>query len=275
MSYAGRPQSADCGRGLRPQPAETGLSAAALRTGMRVLRGAVDDPDADRERTAALLADAGDGTAGVRVWTPTRQVAFGRRDARAEAFDRAERIAADRGFRTVERDVGGRAVAYAGDTLAFAHAIPLGESGSSGSGARGSIAERYDRAVEAVVEALRGLGADVVAGEPPASFCPGDHSVRVAGGGKVSGIAQRVRADAALVAGCVVVAPSDASEVAAVSDPVYDALGVPFDAGTVGSVAAAGGPDDPERVARALEDAFVDGSWGDGSRRVERIGAER
>ena len=250
---------------------------------MRVLRGTAGDPDADRERTAALLAAAGDGTAGLRVWTPARQVAFGRRDARAEGFDRAERIAADRGFRPVERDVGGRAVAYAGETLAFAHAVPLGgdvaasdPAGDEGVGdARESIGGRYDRAVETVVDALRGLGAEVVAGEPPASFCPGDHSVRVAGGGKVAGIAQRVRADAALVAGCVVVAPGDAREIAAVSDAVYDALGVPFDPETVGSVAAAGGPDDPERVARALEDAFVGGPWGDGSRRVERIGAER
>ena len=242
---------------------------------MRVLRGAVDDPDADRERTAALLTDAGDGTPGLRVWAPTRQVAFGRRDAREEEFDRAERIAVDRGFRPVERDVGGRAVAYAGDTLAFAHAIPLGEGDSAGSGTRGSITERYDRTVEVVVGALRELGADVVAGEPPSSFCPGDHSVRVAGGGKVSGIAQRVRADAALVAGCVVVSPTDARAVAAVSDAVYDAIGVPFDPETVGSVAAAGGPSEPARVARALEDAFVEGPWGDGSRRVKRIGAGR
>jgi len=234
---------------------------------MRVLKGTVGDPDADRERTAALLAGAGDGTPGLRVWTPARQVAFGRRDARADEFDRAERIAAERGFRPVERDVGGRAVAYAGDTLAFAHAVPLAEDES--------ISRRYDRAVETVIGALRELGADVTAGEPPASFCPGDHSVRVAGGGKLSGIAQRVRADAALVAGCVLVAPSDARAVAAVSDPVYDALGVPFDPETVGCVAAAGGPSGPNRVARALEDAFVDGPWGDGSRRIERIGAER
>jgi octanoyl-[GcvH]:protein N-octanoyltransferase len=241
---------------------------------MRVLRGTAADPEVDRERTGELLAAASGGTPGLRVWTPARQVAFGRRDARADGFERAARIAADRGFRPIERDVGGRAVAYAGETLAFAHAVPLPEDDASGAGWRGSIAERYDRAVETVVGALRGLGADVVAGEPTDSFCPGDHSVRVAGGGKVSGIAQRVRAEAALVAGCVVVTPGDAREVAAVSDAVYDALGVPFDAETVGSVAAAGGPDAPDRVARALEDAFVGGPWGDGSRRVERIGAD-
>lgn len=266
---SGRPTPTEFDREASPHLVEIGLSPADLRTGMRVLRGAADEPDADRERTATLLAAAGDGTPRLRVWTPPRQVAFGRRDARADGFERAVRVAADRGFRPIERDVGGRAVTYAGDTLAFAHAVPL-----TGSGESGSIAERYDRAVETVVGALRGLGADVVAGEPPASFCPGDHSARVAGGGKVSGIAQRVRADAALVAGCVVVSSTDAREIAAVSDAVYDALDVPFDTETVGSVAAAGGPDDPDPVARALEDAFVDGPWGDGARRIERVGTD-
>lgn len=236
---------------------------------MRVIRGHTGDPASDRERTAALLASAADGMPSLRVWTPPRQVAFGRRDARESGFERAKRLAADRDFWPIERDVGGRAVAYAGRTLAFAHAIPL-EDGRGESG-RGSIADRYSRATETVLTALRGLGSDVVAGEPPASFCPGNHSVRVTEGGKLSGIAQRVRSDAALVAGCLVVTADGADAIADITDLVYDALGVPFDANTVGSVAAAGGPDDPKRVARALEDAFVDGPWGDGRRSVERI----
>lgn len=233
---------------------------------MRVLRGHRADPAADRERTAALLAAAAGGTPGIRVWTPPKQIAFGRRDAREAGYERAKRLASDRGFHPIERDVGGRAVPYAGRTLAFAHAIPL-EDG------RGSIAERYETATEVVLDALRGLGADVAAGEPPASFCPGDHSVRVARGGKLSGIAQRVRSNAALVAGCLIVTPTDADAVVDVCEPVYDALDVPFDPDTVGSVAAAGGPSDPETVARALEDAFVDGPWGgSGRRRVEHVG---
>ena len=233
---------------------------------MRVLRGRSARPAADREHTARLLADASDGTPGLRVWTPPRQVAFGRRDAREPGFERAKRLAAGRGFEPIERDVGGRAVAYPGDALAFAHALPLGD----GRG-RGSIADRYARATETLLEALRGLGADVASGEPPESFCPGDHSVRVADGGKVAGIAQRVRGDAALVAGCLVVTRTDAREVADATAAVYDALGVPFDSTAVGSVAAAGGPGDPKPLARALEDAFVDGPWGDGDPRIDRV----
>ena len=51
-------------------------------------------------------------------------------------------------------------------------------------------------------------------------------------------------------------------------DPVYGALSVPFDPASVGSVAASGGPADPERVARAVESALV----GDRDVRVERVG---
>ncbi|WP_128904503.1 lipoate--protein ligase family protein [Halorubrum amylolyticum] len=233
---------------------------------MRVLRGRSPRPAADREHTAALLADASDGTPGLRVWTPPRQVAFGRRDAREPGFERAKRLAADRGYEPVERDVGGRAVAYPGRTLAFAHAIPLCDGRSVE-----SIADRYERATEVLLGALRSLGADVSSGEPPESFCPGDHSVRAAGSGKIAGIAQRVRGDAALVAGCLVVAPGDARQIADTTAAVYDALGVPFDPDTVGSVADAGGPESPKRAARALEDAFVDGLWGDGDPRVDRI----
>ncbi len=200
------------------------------------------------------------------MWTPPRQVAFGRRDATEPGFERAKRLAAERGFEPIERDVGGRAVAYPGDTLAFAHAIPLGDGRNLG-----SIADRYERATETVIGALRSLGADVSPGEPPESFCPGDHSVRVTGGGKVAGIAQRVRGDAALVAGCLVVTRSDACDIADATGEVYGALGVPFDPETVGSVAEAGGPENPNPAARALEDAFVDGPWGDGDPRIDWI----
>ena len=231
---------------------------------MRVYRGELEAPAADRSPTADLLASAADGVPAVRVTPPPRQVAFGRRDAREDGFDRAKRAARDADFPVVERDVGGRAVAYTGATLSFGVAVPTGEG-------RGSIDSRYEVAIETLREALRDLGADVVRGEPAAAFCPGDHSLRVAGGGKVAGLAQRVRADAALVAGVLVVSAADPDPIANVTEPVYEALGVPFDPVSVGSVADAGGPDDPDAAARAVEDAFVDGPWGDGERRIVRV----
>ena len=237
---------------------------------MRVYRGEFATPAADREPTADLLASAAEDVPAVRVTAPPRQVAFGRRDAREPGFEAAKRAARDAGFPVVERDVGGRAVAYTGSTLSFGVAVPTGDG-------RGSIDSRYETATATLRDALRGLGADVVRGEPSAAFCPGDHSLRVAGGenatagGKVAGLAQRVRADAALVAGVLVVSAADPGPIARVTDRVYDALDVPFDPASVGSVAGAGGPDDPEAVARAVEAAFVEGPWGDGERRIVRV----
>ncbi|WP_424014929.1 lipoate--protein ligase family protein [Halorubrum xinjiangense] len=242
---------------------------------MRVYRGEFATPAADREPTGDLLASAADGVPAVRVTAPPRQVAFGRRDAREPGFQAAKRAAEEAGFPAVERDVGGRAVAYTGSTLSFGVAVPTGEG-------RGSIDSRYETATATLRDALRDLGADVVRGEPPAAFCPGDHSLRVAGGerapdgseddgGKVAGLAQRVRADAALVAGVLVVSAADPDPIARVTESVYDALDVPFDPESVGSVADAGGPDDPDAVARALEAAFVDGPWGDGEREIVRV----
>ncbi|GAB3413595.1 biotin/lipoate A/B protein ligase family protein [Haloparvum alkalitolerans] len=226
---------------------------------MRVVRGRAGTPDDDREATAAMLsATAADGIPRVRVRAPHRQVAFGRRDARQEGFPTARAAALERGYEPVERSVGGRAVAYTGETLAFAVAVPLAEM-------REGLDERYATATETLLETLRDLGADVARGEPAASFCPGDHSVRVADGGKVAGLAQRVQKDAALVSGCLVVVASDEPAVAEVLTPVYDALGVTFDPESVGSLAAAGGPSDPDRVARALETAFAAGPWGGGT----------
>jgi len=64
-----------------------------------------------------------------------------------------------------------------------------------------------------------------------------------------------------MVSGVVVV--TDEPEIRDVLDPVYTALEVPFDPASVGSVAAAGGPTQPEPVARALEAAVLDGREGE------------
>lgn len=226
---------------------------------MRVLRGRAATPEADAEVTADLLERAGEaGEPALRVWRPHRQIAFGRRDANDEGYDRARGIARDRGFEPVERSVGGRAVAYTGTTLAVAHARPIADL-------RRGLGERYEEAVEQLRAALASIGVEAEPGEPPDSFCPGTHSLRV-GDQKIAGVAQRVRQDAALVASVVVVAGD--REIADVLAPVYDALGVPFDPESVGSVASAGGPADPDRVARAIEDAVAE----DRKPTVERVG---
>jgi lipoate-protein ligase A len=218
---------------------------------MRTIRGRASDVVEDRAVTRALAEDVREtGEAVVRVWTPHRQLAFGRRDARAEGYERAKRAATERGFPPYERSVGGRAVAYTGHTLAFVRVEPVADL-------RRGTDERYDRIVRDLRGAFADLGVETHEGEPPDSFCPGAHSLSTEGVGKVVGVAQRVAKGAAQVAGIAVV--RDHAEIAHVLEPVYAALDVPFDPATVGSVAAAGGPSDPETVARAVETALGGG----------------
>jgi lipoate-protein ligase A len=219
---------------------------------MRVSRGQADSIDADRAVTERLVDRVRtDGDPAVRVWRPHRLVAFGRRDATTEGYDRAREAARGRGFPPVERDVGGRAVAYTGTTVAFVRATPV-------DGPRGGITARYDAATADLRDALADLGVDASAGEPPDSFCPGSHSLQADCGGrprKLAGLAQRVRADVAVVAGVLLV--TDHDEIADVLDSVYDALGVALDPETVGSVELAGGDSDSGRVVEAVERALV------------------
>ncbi|WP_255169110.1 lipoyl protein ligase domain-containing protein [Natrononativus amylolyticus] len=231
---------------------------------MRVFRGRAATIEDDRAASGRLLETTAEtGEPAVRVWTPHRQVAFGRRDSRLEGYDRARAAADEAGFPPVERSVGGRAVAYDGETtLAFARTEPVADFRRGTDG-------RYDRLTADVAAALRDLGVEPEPGEPADSFCPGAHSLSASVDGapaKLVGIAQRVTTEAALVSGILVA--DNRSALAGVLEPVYDALDVPFDPTTVGSVAAAGGSAGPVRVCETLEAALV----GDRSPTVERIG---
>jgi octanoyl-[GcvH]:protein N-octanoyltransferase len=226
---------------------------------MRVFRGRAATIDADRRANGRLLEVAAAGESAVRVWTPHRQVAFGRRDSRLEGYDRAREAANEREFPPIERSVGGRAVAYDGETtLAFARAEPISDF------RRGTDA-RYERLTADVVSTLEALDINVERGEPADSFCPGAHSLSTPGPNgprKIVGIAQRVRQDAALVSGILLVDNREA--LAEVLEPVYDALGVAFDPRSVGSVATAGGTADPDRIRDRLEEALAGESNGPG-----------
>lgn len=210
---------------------------------MRVLRGRAETIAADRAVTRTVLEDTRDsGESTVRVWTPHRQLAFGRRDTRTDGYETATDAANAHDFPTHERSVGGRAVAYTGNTVAFARTEPLADI-------RSGMQARYSSAVTDLQVALLRLAVHARPGEPEHSFCPGSHSLQA--DGKIVGIAQRVQRGVALVAGIVTVCDHDA--IAAVLTDVYDALGVAFDPDSVGSIERAGGDGDPERVKREIE----------------------
>ena len=218
---------------------------------MRVLRGRAGDIESDRRRTRALVERVGEtDEPALRVWTPHRQVAFGRRDSREGGYERARRAAEAAGFPAIERRVGGRAVAYTGSTVAFARAEPVADI-------RSGLTDRYEAATTDLQVALRRLGVASCPGEPPDSFCPGTHSLQTMGeeGGKIAGVAQRIGRGAALVAGVVIVDSS--TEIAAVLETVYDALEIPFDPATVGSIEHAGGGPGREEVLAEIERALV------------------
>ncbi|MGQ3412468.1 lipoate--protein ligase family protein [Natrinema sp. LN54] len=240
---------------------------------MRVFRGRASSVEADRDASRRLLSIAAGGEPAVRVWIPHRQVAFGRRDTRLEGYDRAREAARERGLPPIERDVGGRAVAYDGETtLAFVRAEPVADF-------RTGSTDRYERATAALERALRTIGLEPSRGEPDESFCPGTHSLSATDASadgrrrKLVGIAQRVRADAALVAGTVLVA--NRGELAGVLEGVYDALGVALDPATVGTIAGAGGPADPETVRAAIEDALIGDASDTADVSVEHLGDGR
>lgn len=224
---------------------------------VRVYRGRADDPMTDAKITAELLDRTTETSVPtVRVWQPHRQVAFGRRDSHANGYEAATDAAEDYGYHTVDRRVGGRAVGYTGRTLAVAHAVPIEDI-------RRGMCDRYSATSQLLIDVLSDLGAEIIRGEPTDAYCPGSHSVSgvdAAGEprGKLAGLAQRVQSGAALVSGCLTVAEADESELQAVLGPVYRFLNVPFDPDSVGSVSAAGGPEDPAVVSRAIEDALVD-----------------
>lgn len=187
------------------------------------------DAAEDHQRTLEMVDDAiAAGETALRVWEPPDQIVFGPRDLHREGFERAMAIARDAAGADVRtRGAGGHAVAIRPGTLAFALAEPVADP-------RTGIADRYDRVVGAVRRALADRGVAVERGEPDAAFCPGTHSLRN-DGGKVAGFAQRVRQDYALVTGVLV---TESGPTAATLEPIYDALGIPFDPESVGSIPA-------------------------------------
>jgi lipoate-protein ligase A len=206
-------------------------------------------PTADRERSLELLELTADReTPHLRVWRPPRHVAFGRRDCSREGYDRAREHVQQKDIPAIERTTGGHAVFFTGNTVSVVLATPIDD-------ARSGITERYERATDRFRAGLSELGVDVTEGEPDGAFCPGTHSL--SGEGKIVGLAQRVRRDVAVLAGIVVV--SDHEEIDAVLGPVYDALDIPFETGSTGSIARAGGVSAPEAVVTALEECLAAG----------------
>lgn len=163
----------------------------------------------------------------LRLYTPGREVAFGRRDTVSPRYAAACRAATAAGFAGIERLAGGRAAVFTEHTVAFALALPDPSP-------RESIRSHFVAMAEAVVGALRQLGVAAIVGEVPGEYCPGSYSVNHGGRIKLMGVGQRLARSATHIGGVIVAARSDLIRRALI--PVYKALDVPWDRSTAGAI---------------------------------------
>lgn len=216
--------------------------------GVELLRGPVtdDDPAYEMAATHALLrrASRGELDSALRVFRPSRMVAFGRRDTNRPGFAAAAKACRDAGFVPVVRASGGRAVACTTATLVVDHV-------QRDPGSLGGMDARFEDYGAMLADVLADFGIDARVGEVPGEYCPGAHSVNARGTVKLIGTAQRMVRDAWLFSSVVIV--DDAPLLQPLLRKVYDALELPFDTSSVGSVSA----EAPGVTIDVLEQAFI------------------
>jgi len=163
----------------------------------------------------------------LRIARPAAVVAFAKRDALADGYERAVQAAAAEGFGAVLRLAGGRAAVFHAGTLEVAHAAPDED-------ARAGIHDRFATTAALIARALAGLGVDARVGEVRGEYCPGRWSVNASGRRKLVGIGQRVVSGGSHTGSVIVV--NDATRIRRVLEPVYSALSLDWDPATVGAV---------------------------------------
>jgi octanoyl-[GcvH]:protein N-octanoyltransferase len=189
-----------------------------------------DDPALDTAVSRAVMhrVAAGALPETLRLARPAAVVAFAKRDALSPGYGRALEAARGQGFGAILRLAGGRAAIFHEGTLELAHAVPDPDP-------KPGIHARFEATANLIADALRGLGVDARVGEVPGEYCPGRWSVNAAGARKLAGIGQRVVAGGSHTGAVLVV--DGAERIRTVLEPVYEALELDWDPGTVGAVA--------------------------------------
>ncbi|MGH3443649.1 MAG: lipoate--protein ligase family protein [Nitriliruptorales bacterium] len=217
------------------------------RSPLRIHRGGLTDrPAADTavSRAVLLRVASGDEPETFRLSRTGLLVAFGKQDTNRAGFRDAVLAARANGYEALVRLAGGRPVVFHDGTLTFAYAVRE-ETPVDG------IKDRFVLVADVMVGALARLGVDARVGEIPGEYCPGEYSVNARGAKKLVGIGQRLIRGAAHVGGVIVVDGADRVRDALL--PVYEALGIDWDPGTVGSVA----DEMPGATLGAVADAVV------------------
>ncbi|MGO3067085.1 MAG: lipoate--protein ligase family protein, partial [Brevibacterium linens] len=187
---------------------------------------------------------AGRRGATLRMYRPAPTLAFGARDRFLPGFATAVEAARDHGFTPALRSLGGRAAAYHPGSLVIDHIEPSDSFITNTNARFAGFGQDY-------VEVLRRLGIDARLGEIPGEYCPGEHSVNVAGRIKAIGTAQRVVSGAWLFSSSVVV--EDPNPIRAVLTDVEAALGIDWDPSTGGSISEI----HPEVTIDSVAEAFA------------------
>jgi octanoyl-[GcvH]:protein N-octanoyltransferase len=197
----------------------------------RVLIGAATpaDPVLDVAISDALLADvaAGRRPPALRIFRPAAAVAFGRLDALRPGFARASSRARELGFEPLVRSAGGHAAVYDARSVVV-------EEISREADSTAALQERFAAQAERLRDVLAGVGADARIGELAGEYCPGAHSINVAGRIKVVGIAQRLIRNGSLTSAVIVV--GGGADVRAAVTAVYGDLGLDVDPSTAGAL---------------------------------------
>ncbi|GAA1871177.1 lipoate--protein ligase family protein [Brevibacterium marinum] len=203
-------------------------------------------PTAELAFARVLLDSVKHGRRGatLRMYRPRPTVAFGARDRFLPGFPEAIEAARDHGFTPALRSLGGRAAAYHRGSLVIDHIEP------SDAFIKDTTA-RFTGFGQDYVEVLRGIGIDAHLGEIPGEYCPGEHSVNVAGRIKAIGTAQRVVSGAWLFSSSVVV--EDPHPIRSVLTDVEAALGIEWDPSTGGSISEI----HPEITTDTVAEAFA------------------
>ncbi len=214
---------------------------------MRILRlpTATEPPgDALTNRLRNHAADANEAI--ITVWYPTCTISFSKRDTHQPGYSAATTIAESNGYESSIRQTGGTAVAFTGTTISFTIVYP-------DSAPKTNIRTRFDDTLAILQRALWNLGIPAQQGEPPRSFCAGNHSLQFHG--KLAGIAQHISDHDATVGGIVIVNQRD--ETARILDEIYSALNYDLDPESIGSLSNSTDDIERERVVSAIETAFA------------------
>ncbi len=163
----------------------------------------------------------------IRFRRPRPTAAFSPQDTTHPDYERVKKQARTNGFEPIERGTGGRLTMFDEHALAITIISPHVDP-------HHHTMKRYDIFAGAMAAALVKLGIDARIGELPCEYCPGKFSINAEGRIKLVGIAQRMNRKC-IQMGAIIAVERSETACAAIAE-AYEAMGLPFDRGTYGSI---------------------------------------